>query len=215
MFKKSIRAIAAAAVFCVTAIFSGVTVSAYSNGLTDSVDQLDWGMTIEEVEAIMGTPDKMEDEFVSGSGQVQTLLTYNDVKFRGYDSYVILCITDENNLEGINFHFPTDNSRALYAEFFEKLKQMCTEYESDGADDIISLFHFDNGSSTIFLFDLVYEVQYSCFPLFEEGCRVNPQKGGAAAEFHEPSPETGNAGAAVYAAIAALAGTAVLLTRKK
>ena len=215
MFRKSIRAIAAAAVFCVKAMFSGITVSANSNGLTSSIDQLDWGMTIEEVEAIMGTPDEKEDEFVSGSGQVQTLLTYNDVDFRGYDSYVILCITDENNLEGINFHIPTDDSRALYAEFFEKLKQMCTEYESDGADDIISLFHFDNGSSTIFLFDLVYEVQYSCFPLFEEGCRVNPQKGGAAAEFHESSPETGNAGAAVYAAIAALAGTAVLLTRKK
>jgi len=202
-------------IFCVTAIFSGVTVFANFNGLTDSVDQLDWGMTIEEVEAIMGTPDEKEEDVASGGGQMQTLLTYNDVNFRGYNSYVILCITDENNLEGINFHFPTDNSRALYAEFFEKLKQMCTEYESDGADDIISLFHFDNGSSTIFLFDLVYEVQYSCFPLFEEGCRVNPQKGGGTAEFHEPSPKTGNAGAAVYACIAALAGTTAVLTRKK
>ena len=217
MFKKSIRAIAAAAVFCVTAIFSGVTVSADSADLNSRLAQLKWGMTVEEVEAIMGTPDEKEEDVASGGGQMQTLLTYNDVDFRGSNSYIILCYTEENGFEGVNFHIPTDNSSGLYAELFGQLKQECTEYENDGADDIISLFHYDNDNTTVYMFDFFYEVQVSYFPLFEEGCRVNPQKGGneAAAVVHEPSPETGNAGAAVYACAAALAGTVAVLARKK
>ena len=75
MFKKSLKAMAITAVFCFTAIFSGVTVSADSEELNSRLDRLEWGMTLEEVEAIMGTPYEREDGFVSGSGQVQTLLT--------------------------------------------------------------------------------------------------------------------------------------------
>ena len=217
MFRKSIMAIAAAAVFCVTAIFSGVTVSAELGEINSRLAQLEWGMSLEEVEAIMGTPDEKEEDVVSGGGQVQTLLTFNDVDFRGSNSYIILCYTEENGFEGVNFHIPTDNSSELYAKLFEQLKQECTEYENDGADDIISLFHYDNDNTTVYMFDFFYEVQVSYFPLFEEGCRVNPQKGGNenAAVVHETSPETGNTGAAVYACVTALAGTAVLLARKK
>ena len=210
-------AIAAAAVFCVTAIFSGVTVSAELEEINSRLAQLEWGMSLEEVEAIMGTPDEKEEDVVSGGGQVQTLLTFNDVDFRGSNSYIILCYTEENGFEGVNFHIPTDNSSELYAKLFEQLKQECTEYENDGAGDIISLFHYDNDNTTVYMFDFFYEVQVSYFPLFEEGCRVNPQKGGNenAAVVHETSPETGNIGAAVYACVTALAGTAVLLARKK
>lgn len=215
MFKKSIKAIAVAAVFCVTAIFSGVTVSADSADLNSRLAQLKWGMTVEEVEAIMGTPDEKEEDVASGGGQMQTLLTYNDADFRGSNSYIILCYTEENGFEGVNFHIPTDNSSGLYAELFGQLKQECTEYEE--TTDTLSLFHFDNDNYTIFLADFGSEVQASYFPLFEEGCVVDRQKGGneAAAVVHEPSPETGNAGAAVYACVAALAGTAAVLARKK
>lgn len=215
MFRKSLKAIAVTAVFCFTAIFSCVTASANSEEIYKSLEQLEWGMTLEETEAIMGTPDEKEEEFLSDSGQIQTLLTYNGVDYMGCDGYIILCYTEENGFEAVNFHVSTDNSRELYAKILDKMKDECTEYEYDGEDDIISLFHFDNDNCTVFLFDLFYEVQVSYFPLFDEGCRDNPLKGGGAADVHEEFPETGNTSVAMLVCIMTASGIAAVLAGRK
>ncbi len=178
MFRKSIKAILVTVVFCFTAMFSCINASADFEGLGSSLYKLKWGMTLEEVEAIMWrTYDKIE-EYESGSGQLQTLLTYEDVNLYGFDGYIILCLTEENGFEGLNFHIPIveNNSMEIYNGLLEDWKTECTEYELTG--DTLALLHFDYNNFTVFLSDFVSEVQLSFYPLFPKEERAETFEGG-------------------------------------
>ena len=133
----------------------------------------------------------------------------------GYDCYVVLCYTDENGFEAVNFHIPEDITWGLaYDALLVQLKEECTEYEE--TDDRLSLLHFDDDNYTIFLADFGSEVQVSYFPLFDKADRENAVKGGGAVELSPtPSPETGNTPAAMLVCIMTVSGVAALLTKKK
>lgn len=178
MLKKSIRAIIVTMVFCFTAAFSCVNASADYTKFFNNVDKLKWGMTLEEVEAIVGkTYDKVE-EYESGSGQLQTLLTYEDANMYGFDGYIVLCLTEENGFEGFNFHITAvgADSTETYNGLLEDWKTECTEYELTG--DTLALLHFDNNNFTVFLSDFVSEVQLSFYPLFPKEERAETFEGG-------------------------------------
>lgn len=178
MFKKSIRAMVITVVFCLTSIFSCINVSADYEDLFNRLDQLKWGMTLEEVETLMGESYDRIEEYESGSGQLQTLLTYEDVNMYGFDGYIILCLTEENGFEGFNFHIPAIgvDGMEIYNGFLEDWKTECTEYEL--TSDTLALLHFDYNNFTVFLADFVSEVQLSFYPLFPEEERAETFEGG-------------------------------------
>lgn len=214
MLKNFIKAMVLMTALCFTAMLTGVNAyAAESSEIQKGLAELKWGMTLEETEAAMGVPyDKIEEE--ESAGIKQTLLTYENTDFNGYDSYIILCIEEEVGFEAVNYHIPTDNSEQLYSELSEELKSKCTEYEE--TDSMLSFCHFDNDNYTVFLFDLGSEVQFSYFPLFPKAFRGEVVTGGGAvqSDAHEPSPETGNAGAAVYMCVLSLTGAVMLVLKK-
>jgi len=183
----------------------------------EELNALQWGMTAEEVEgAITALPDKVER--VESAGLMQTLYTYECVEDDGYYWYVILCVTDENGFEGINYHFPTDDTDSLYAE----LSEVCADEGGiyDPTTDEFSFWHFDEKEHTVMLFNLGTEVQFSVFPLFPESDRgYNYNESGEYEPSKQPvkeSPDTGISDTSVVIGIGLIAiGAAVIFRRKK
>ncbi len=197
MSGKSLKVIAVTLVFCFTVMLAGISVSAEDSGVLRGLGNLRWGMTAEEAEAAMNISYDSYEEFDSYD-QKQKLFTYENTELLGFPCYVILCVTEENGLEGVNFHIPYDDSASLYKELLESMKLQCTEYEETG--DTVSLGHYEGEyeNYTIFLMDLNGEVQYSYFPLFEKDERGDTTKGGNTAQ---NLVDYGSSNTAVYEAL--------------
>ncbi len=171
------KIISAAVTICFAAMLVCVNAPvADAHEIQRGTGKLEWGMTLEETEAAMGVPyDKIEE--VETSEEHQTLLTYENTSFKGFECYLILCVTEENGYEAENYHIPTDDADKLYYDFKEQLRSECTEYTETG--DELSFWHFDGEGEnyTVFLFNLGNEVQFSYFPLFAEAERGDTQQG--------------------------------------
>ncbi len=167
----------AAAVLCVAAMLLCVNVSAEEM----AQGGLEWGMTLNETIAAIGSDyDKIEE--TESSGEHQTLITYESIGFKGYESYMVICVTEERGFEAVNYHIPVDNADELYSCLRDNLTEQCTEYSE--TDSVLSFWHFDgeNEAYTVFLFNLGDEVQYSIFPLFSEEERGETIQGGNVAQ---------------------------------
>ena len=59
---------------------------------------LRWGMTLDEVKENELEFDAAEEEGEDYTGNARTLLTYNEVKYKGYYTKLTLCVEDQNGL---------------------------------------------------------------------------------------------------------------------
>ena len=218
--KTITKTITAMSVSVLTCLAAGTAAFAASPS-DEELSALSWGMTAEEVEAVLTTaPDNTER--TESAGVVQNLYTYNEAELNGYSGYLIVCASDEFGLDGINYHFTTDDPYGLYAELSEQLKAEGGIY--DPTTDEFSFWHFDDKNYTVMLFNLGTEVQYSFFPLFAEEDRGYSYDNGIANETEDieaseqpvkDSPDTGIADVSVVTGIAVLAASILISTYKK
>jgi len=132
----------------------------------ERVASLEWGMWIDEIKQILiDEPDSTANETTS-LGETQTLFTYENQIFEGYDAYLIICVVAAKGLDGINYHIPTDNPEAVYQELGKMLSDKGGVY--DPTTDTFSLWHFDDENYTVMLASWGGEVQLSYYPLFAE-----------------------------------------------
>lgn len=214
---KTVTAMAVSALTC----FAAGTAAFAASPSDEELSALSWGMTAEEVEAVLTTaPDNTER--TESAGTMQNLYTYEGVELNGYSGYLIVCASDEFGLDGINYHFATDDPYGLYTELSEHLKAEGGIY--DPTTDEFSFWHFDDKNYTVMLFNLGTEVQYSYFPLFAEEDRGYNYDSGIANEAEDievseqpvkDSPDTGIADAAVVTGIVVLAAGVLIFTYKK
>lgn len=144
-------------------------VSLKAMSFKDRLAMLKWGMGLEDVmETIETRPDNTETEMANYDA-TQTLLTYENQVYEGYDSYLIVCVIDNTGLDGINYHIPTSNPESVYIELGKILDKKGGLY--DPTDETFSFWHFDNENYTVMLANFGAEVQLSYFPLFTEEYR--------------------------------------------
>lgn len=153
---------------------SMLSVNVFADGVSDETDltgglsELRWGMTEKQVETALSEIPYDEKTFETREYENQTLYTYNDITFDGkHNGYLIICVTDKDNLCGVNFHFPTDNSVPLYKELCEKAEKEGGIPSPDNMD-MIAEYHFPEDNHTVMIFDFGTEVQYSYFPLSDD-----------------------------------------------
>ena len=139
--------------------------------ITKDLEKLKWGMSVEEVEEILPKTPNLTVEETESAGIKQTLFTYSEHEYDGYDSYLIICVSEGTGLDGINYHLPTDAPDLLYDELSESLQTSDVIY--DPTDETFSFWHYDNDNYTVMLANFGTEVQLSYFPLFAVEDRSN------------------------------------------
>lgn len=132
----------------------------------ERLSKLKWEMSLEEVAETIGTEADSKETETTALGETQTLLTYENQVYEGYDSYLIVCVIDDKGLNGINYHIPTDNPEELYVVIGKKLSADGGIYDPTG--ETFSFWHFDSDNYTIMLANFGTEVQLSYYPLFAE-----------------------------------------------
>lgn len=126
------------------------------------IRNLKWGMTVEEV--IAHETEEMSGRKVekSYSDQMQTLLTYDNIEFIGYNTQMILCVNDVNGLDGVNYHIPdADNYKILKDE-------LTKEYGQPNDYDTSCTWEFPDEGMMIFLMDAVSFTQFSFYTLLPD-----------------------------------------------
>ncbi len=122
---------------------------------------LRWGMTLDEVKENELEFDAAEEEGEDYTGNARTLLTYNEVKYKGYYTKLTLCVEDQNGLTGINYRVDTqaypDALNTLKADF-EKKYGKCKE--SYGSCE----WSMPQVGLTVMLFDYEQTVQVGIYP---------------------------------------------------
>ncbi len=134
------------------------------------IRNLKWGMTVEEV--IAHEPEELSGRKVEKgySDQMQTLLRYDDVEFRGYKTQMILCFVDGIGLNGVNYHIPDeDYYKVLMGELTEEYGEP-TYNNTDAGYSISSSCSWDMPDKGLNIFILKYtgHTQFSFFPLLPD-----------------------------------------------
>lgn len=156
-------------------IVSKATSKEYKYEVIDNPDirNLKWGMSVEEVKYYETEKDYVED--VKSDYYTQTLLTYSNVSFDGYNTEMTLSITDGFGLDGVNYRMQDDT----YEEIYNKLVDEYGKPTSDYPDTPNATWEIEKDNIWIFL--LKYEdngviTQYSFFPLNADYNNVDTTK---------------------------------------
>lgn len=138
------------------------------------IRNLKWGMSVDEVIQYEEETNYERSEN-SGSTYKQTLLTYNDVLFDGYETKMVLCITAGTGLDGVNYYIAGDKYKEIYDKLHEKYGSPTNEYNDyimnafgDVKDDNMSIMLMKIEETDI-------TTQYSFFPLSPDYSNAVPE----------------------------------------
>ncbi|MGN0690353.1 MAG: hypothetical protein ACI4KH_08045 [Oscillospiraceae bacterium] len=145
------------------------------------IRNLKWGMSVEEVKAHEEGEFFKETVEDSGfSGQIQTLITYRNIKIDGYTAKMVLCVTDGIGLDGVNYHIPGDK----YDEIYEKTTALYGKPQCDFDEPSpCATWIIPEKGYKIFLLSLNSNTttQYSFYPLTDDEKQMEINR--------EPAPE--------------------------
>lgn len=146
-------------------IISETTSKEYKYEVIDNPDirNLKWGMSVEEVKYYETEKNYVED--VKSDYHTQTLLTYSNVSFDGYNTEMTLSITDGFGLDGVNYRIQDDKYEEIYNKLVAEYGKPTSDYPGDSPNA-----NWEIEKDNIWIFLLKYEnngviTQYSFFPL--------------------------------------------------
>lgn len=124
---------------------------------------LKWGMTFDEV-TDTEPEDHATEEEVESAGREQTLLVYNDVKYKDFNTELTLCVDKLDGLNGINYRIDTET----YPDAFSSLKADFEKKYGKCRDNYgIYEWSMKEKNLTVMLMDLETTVQVGIFPYID------------------------------------------------
>ena len=128
------------------------------------IRNLKWGMTVDEV-IQFEEENNYEKSTNDDSIYKQTLLTYNNIIFEGYEAKMVLCITEGVGLDGVNYHIKGDKYNEIYNRLCEKYG---TPTNENNSYSMSAYWDIEDENKSIMLMKIEageITTQYSFFPL--------------------------------------------------
>lgn len=96
------------------------------------IDELKWGMTVDEAKSIIMIESDYEEVVETVNGEVQTLALYKDIPLWNHNTELTLCYVEGLGLNGYNFRMNGDVYDDIYDILFTKYGDVAenTEYDS-------------------------------------------------------------------------------------
>lgn len=139
---------------------SSVTEPIIEEAIPD-IRNLKWGMTVDEVKAHETETLTLQQDDVGSADRLQTLLNYDDVRYKNFNSKMVLCVDNSDGLNGVNYHIDTET----YPNAFSELKEVLAAEYGEYNDNYGNLeWSMPDSNLTVCLFNWQTVVQVGFYP---------------------------------------------------
>ncbi len=128
------------------------------------IRDLKWGMTVEEVKAHETETLSSEENDVRSSDRLQTLLNYENVEYKEYNTTMTLCVDKIDGLNGVNYYIDAETYPDAANTLKDALEKEYGEYDDSYGNYIWSM---PEKNLTVVLYDWQISVQVSYFPYID------------------------------------------------